>query len=30
MSDKLTVRSVMREDFVQWLSLWDGYNQFYG
>ncbi len=24
------IRPVMREDFPQWLSLWEGYNAFYG
>ena len=24
------VRSVARQDYDQWLSLWDGYNAFYG
>ena len=26
----LTVRSVTRQDYDQWLPLWDGYNAFYG
>jgi GNAT superfamily N-acetyltransferase len=26
----LTVRPIAREDFAQWLPLWDGYNAFYG
>jgi len=26
----LTVRSIARSDFAQWLPLWDGYNAFYG
>ena len=26
----LTVRSVRRSDFDQWLPLWEGYNAFYG
>ncbi len=26
----MTVRSVERGDFDQWLPLWDGYNAFYG
>ena len=30
MSSSLTVRSVARQDFDQWLLLWEGYNQFYG
>jgi GNAT superfamily N-acetyltransferase len=25
-----TIRSVTREDFAQWLPLWEGYNAFYG
>ena len=25
-----TVRFVVREDFRQWLPLWEGYNKFYG
>lgn len=25
-----TVRPVTRADYEQWLSLWDGYNKFYG
>ncbi|MFO1107542.1 MAG: GNAT family N-acetyltransferase [Bradyrhizobium sp.] len=25
-----TIRSVSRQDFDQWLPLWDGYNAFYG
>lgn len=29
MSDTLIVREVRREDFDQWLPLWDGYNAFY-
>ena len=24
------VRDIARTDYVQWLPLWDGYNQFYG
>src|SRR5450755_3611697 len=30
MSSDLTVRSVTRQDYDQWLPLWDGYNAFYG
>ena len=26
----LTIRSVTRQDYDQWLPLWDGYNAFYG
>ena len=26
----LTVRPIRRDDFAQWLPLWDGYNAFYG
>jgi GNAT superfamily N-acetyltransferase len=26
----LTIRAVRRQDFEQWLPLWDGYNAFYG
>ena len=25
-----TIRPVVREDFPQWLPLWEGYNKFYG
>jgi GNAT superfamily N-acetyltransferase len=25
-----TIRPVVREDYDQWLALWDGYNAFYG
>jgi GNAT superfamily N-acetyltransferase len=25
-----TIRFVLRADFSQWLSLWEGYNKFYG
>ena len=25
-----TIRFVVREDFSQWLPLWEGYNKFYG
>jgi GNAT superfamily N-acetyltransferase len=30
MLDDLSVRPVARQDYDQWLSLWDGYNAFYG
>jgi GNAT superfamily N-acetyltransferase len=30
MSGELTVRFVTRQDYQQWLPLWDGYNAFYG
>jgi GNAT superfamily N-acetyltransferase len=30
MSGELSVRFVVREDYQQWLPLWDGYNGFYG
>jgi GNAT superfamily N-acetyltransferase len=30
MSGELSVRFVGREDYEQWLPLWDGYNAFYG
>ena len=30
MSSELTVRFVTRQDYAQWLPLWDGYNAFYG
>ncbi len=30
MSSELTVRFVTRQDYDQWLPLWDGYNAFYG
>jgi hypothetical protein len=26
----LSIRSVARQDYDQWLPLWDGYNAFYG
>ncbi|RZN11532.1 GNAT family N-acetyltransferase [Bradyrhizobium genosp. SA-3] len=26
----LTIRSVTKQDYEQWLPLWDGYNAFYG
>lgn len=30
MTNDLLVRPVTRQDFDQWLPLWDGYNAFYG
>jgi GNAT superfamily N-acetyltransferase len=30
MDDDLLIRLVARDDFDQWLVLWDGYNEFYG
>jgi GNAT superfamily N-acetyltransferase len=30
MSDDLTIRLVTRQDYDQWLPLWEGYNAFYG
>src|SRR5258707_12300355 len=30
MSSAVTVRFVTRQDYEQWLPLWDGYNAFYG
>ena len=30
MAEGLTIRPVGREDYDQWLPLWDGYNAFYG
>jgi GNAT superfamily N-acetyltransferase len=29
-SKHVIVRPVRRQDFPQWLALWDGYNEFYG
>ena len=29
MSDVVTIRFVTRDDYAQWLPLWDGYNAFY-
>jgi hypothetical protein len=29
MSRDVTVRFVSRQDYEQWLPLWDGYNAFY-
>lgn len=30
MADDIRIRSVAREDYEQWLLLWEGYNRFYG
>ena len=30
MPTNLLIRSVSRDDYAQWLPLWDGYNAFYG
>jgi GNAT superfamily N-acetyltransferase len=30
MSGDVSIRFVTREDYVQWLPLWNGYNAFYG
>jgi GNAT superfamily N-acetyltransferase len=30
MSGNLTIRPVTRQDYEQWLPLWNGYNEFYG
>lgn len=30
MSASLAIRPVVRQDYDQWLPLWDGYNAFYG
>jgi GNAT superfamily N-acetyltransferase len=30
MSEGILVRPVSRDDYQQWLPLWDGYNAFYG
>ena len=30
MTDQVTTRPVVREDFSAWNPLWDGYNAFYG
>ena len=30
MNTKVLVRPVGRDDYAQWLPLWDGYNAFYG
>ncbi|QOZ37721.1 GNAT family N-acetyltransferase [Bradyrhizobium sp. CCBAU 53421] len=29
MSDDVTIRFITRDDYAQWLPLWDGYNAFY-
>ncbi|MBP1294015.1 GNAT superfamily N-acetyltransferase [Bradyrhizobium elkanii USDA 61] len=29
MADDVTIRFVTRDDYAQWLPLWDGYNAFY-
>ena len=30
MPGDVSIRSVTRQDYEQWLPLWDGYNAFYG
>lgn len=30
MPDSISIRTLMRTDFDEWLPLWDGYNAFYG
>jgi hypothetical protein len=30
MSTNLSIRPVTRQDYDQWLPLWEGYNEFYG
>jgi GNAT superfamily N-acetyltransferase len=30
MTEQITIRQVLREDFPEWKILWDGYNAFYG
>ncbi len=30
MADHFAIRAISREDYAQWLPLWDGYNAFYG
>jgi GNAT superfamily N-acetyltransferase len=30
MPSELSIRGVTRQDYQQWLPLWDGYNAFYG
>lgn len=30
MADDISIRGVTRQDYDQWLPLWDGYNAFYG
>ncbi|KRQ13596.1 GNAT family acetyltransferase [Bradyrhizobium pachyrhizi] len=29
MADDVTIRFITRDDYAQWLPLWDGYNAFY-
>jgi GNAT superfamily N-acetyltransferase len=29
-SPDVTIRAIERQDFAEWLPLWDGYNRFYG
>ena len=29
-SDHVSIRPIAREDYAQWLPLWEGYNAFYG
>ena len=30
MSDRVTIRRILRSDYDHWRPLWDGYNAFYG
>jgi GNAT superfamily N-acetyltransferase len=30
MADDVLIRQAERDDFDEWLALWDGYNEFYG
>ncbi len=30
MSATISIRPIIRQDYTQWLPLWDGYNAFYG
>jgi len=30
MTEQITIRPVLQEDFTAWKALWDGYNAFYG
>jgi GNAT superfamily N-acetyltransferase len=30
MNNQLTIRTAVKEDYAQWLVLWEGYNAFYG
>src|ERR1700744_5214843 len=30
MTDAASVRAVARDDYAEWLPLWEGYNRFYG